>query len=365
MIIYFIIFFIICGFLIIPSERKVDSALICLFFSTILLFFAGLRPRDSSTDYEIYLQMYDDLNISLSLKDLFGFTEPTFVLIGTFTKFLKLPVTIVFLVYATIGVSIKSLSILKYSDFIIPSFLVYYCNYFLLHEMTQIRIGVASSIFIIAVQFIVQRNMWKYFLMIGLAILFHYSAIIYLPLYFINSASINKVKYYIFIIVSIIIGFLKIPFLDYLKYIPINVVQQKQELYSGVLELGIVDTNINLLNPFALIDIFICLFLLYNSKYLATKNRYFITFLKIYIIGLCTFYLFSSFPSIAFRVKEMFVVSQFISIPFILYLFPKSKLIPITFILLICLVYLYYNTYNTHLVKSYDFFKFIYNSSNI
>ncbi|MEN5233469.1 EpsG family protein [Sphingobacterium faecium] len=365
MTIYYIILFLICAFIVIPTSKKVDSVLFCILFSFSFIFFAGFRPQEASTDYVVYVELFNDLNTDITLQNLLGFAEPTFVLIGSLIKSLGLPVVWLFIIYAIIGISFKTAAILKYSEFIIPSLLVYYSNFFLLHEMTQIRVGVASGIFLLAVQYIYQKEKWKYFGCIGLAILFHYSAVVYLPIYFLNANEINKKKYYSIIIISIVIGFLKIPFIDYLKYVPIETIQKKQELYSGVLEMGIMSTNINLFNVAVLIDIFICLIFLYNCDFIAKKNRYFILFLKIYIVGLCSFYILASFPPIAFRIKELFIVSQFISIPFLFYLFPTRKSISISILILICLLFLYINTYNTHLVRDYDFFKIIYNSCNL
>lgn len=59
-------------------------------------------------------------------------------------------------------------------------------------SLNGIRQGVATAVFLYATKYIAQKNIWKYYIAIAIAILLHSSAIVYIPLYFINRIEIKK-----------------------------------------------------------------------------------------------------------------------------------------------------------------------------
>lgn len=81
--------------------------------------------------------------------------------------------------------------------------------YFILHEMTQIRAGVAAAIFLLALEDIKNRNFKIYLIKTILAMMFHYSAIIMIFVYLFNPNKMN-VRFFFFIpIIGIIIAAFK------------------------------------------------------------------------------------------------------------------------------------------------------------
>jgi hypothetical protein len=116
-----------------------------MFWTTalILILIAGLRPigldRDSITYVEM-IQSYTDVNL-LAL-------EPAFWIIKWFNdNFFSGNVHTFFLIYAILGVFIKFLAIKRLSKLPWLSVGTYLSLYFILHEMAQIRAGVAAGFF--------------------------------------------------------------------------------------------------------------------------------------------------------------------------------------------------------------------------
>lgn len=66
------------------------------------------------------------------------------------------------MIYAILGVTLKLIAIRRYSLLPIFSIFTYISMYFILHEMTQIRAGVATAIFLFALEDIKDRNLKGY-----------------------------------------------------------------------------------------------------------------------------------------------------------------------------------------------------------
>lgn len=67
------------------------------------------------------------------------------------------------------------------------------------------RNALAVFIFINAIDYIAEKKRWKYFLMVLLALSFHYSAILYLPLYFFARKRTKKTVFAVVFFAGVII----------------------------------------------------------------------------------------------------------------------------------------------------------------
>ena len=91
-----------------------------------------------------------------------------------------------FLLFAILGVSFKLIAIKQLTELWFLSLILYLSNFFILHEMTQIRAGVASAFLLLCVKPIYDRDLKRFLLFAVLGFLFHYSAIVILPLWFLG-----------------------------------------------------------------------------------------------------------------------------------------------------------------------------------
>jgi hypothetical protein len=312
-----------------------------LFWSTalILILIAGLRPvgldRDS-TAYATFIQSVTEVN--------FLDKEPAFWLIKWFNDVLfHGNIHTFFLIFAVLGVSLKFLAIKRLSKLPWLSVIVYLSMYFILHEMTQIRVGVAAGIFLLAIPDIYNRNFKKFITKALLASLFHYSAIIMVPLYFLNPRKISII-YLLLPITGLLFAYFNLSKMLLTNFVGIlpEFLAYKIRMYLSLLELG-EHSKINILNFYyssLLILLYFCLFCYITNK---IKFTYDILFIKILSIMLFTFYFFSPLPVFAFRISEFFGVISIILLPNLVLYFKQKEIL----LLLIISYFVYYFFFKT------------------
>lgn len=310
-----------------------------LFIGLILTILVGFRPLKYFNDTDSYIIMIH------SYDEIFQ-VEPTFWIINQFNQvFLGGHDQIFFLIYAILGVSFKLIAIKRTASFPILSLLIYLCFYIILHDMTQIRAGVASGIFLLAIPDIVNRNPKKYFLKTALAMSFHYSAIIMVLVYFLNGEKINKKIYFIVPIFGLILSFMKGSILSVfntsISFLP-AFLSSKINVYLIALEEDIF-SDINIYNLFYLTLIALYYFLLFNFNRIESKLN--IVLIKIFALQLFVYYAFSSVPVIAGRMSEFLGIIIIFLLPQLLYIF-KNKIIISLVIILFSFAYLLFTVSN-------------------
>lgn len=322
---------------------------------------AGLRGPDVGKDYESYKIIFDDIYElgRINTGTFLPVLEPGFSLIVIVFRFLfhynyVLPIMLFFGLTSVLlkVISIKQLSVNPY-----VVILFYFSHYFLLHEMTQIRIGLAASIFFIALIYYIKGNRWVCLLLIMVSVLFHYSAIIYLVIFLLDSNRFNKAAYAGLLIVSLVLGYLKLPLLNFLgDFIPGNL-PGRLDIYATVVENGLADT-INVFNVLNLLNIAVCVyFIIFIPKQKLLVNKPILFFLKCNILSIFFLSLLSGLPSLAFRVSELFgLMSIFVYASLINYL-PFGKLNILITILIAGIVF-YVTVFYGDLLRPYYFSSF-------
>jgi len=295
-----------------------------------LILIAGFRPigvGKDSANYALYLTYS---NLSIFDK------EPMFGLLKYINSILfNSEAQTFFIMFAILGVTLKIVAIMRLSLLPLLSIITYISLYFVLHEMTQIRAGVAAGFFLLAIPDIVNRNKKKFLIKIFLASLFHYSAIVMIFTYFINAKKINLAYYLIFPLVGFLFASekeLSLFFIEFVTNLLPDFLSSKINLYLLLMGSGTYD-HINIFNFYYTSLVFI--YLLSLSNYKMFKSEYDLLMIKILGIMLTLFYLLSALPVLAFRVSELFGVVLIILIPHMLLLF-KQKL----FVLLPLLIWL-------------------------
>lgn len=305
-----------------------------IFLGIILIFTAGLRPDDIDQDYQNYLDSY--------YYPSFSRAEPTFLIISHVVKVCFGDPLYLFLIYASLGVIIKFTAFKELSNLYLLSGVIYLCNFFILHEMTQIRVGIAAAILLLCIKPIYDRNLKKFIVLVAISISFHYTSLMFLPLWFLKPKKINK-YFYLFIPIAYILAIKDFRIGYLIKYITIEEIQILYQLYSSkVMD----DTELNIFNLLILIRCLIGFILLYNIDKLTKINKYAILLLKIYILSIIIFILFSDLPVLSFRGSELYGIVEVILIPFLFYVFYRGKtsiFIPLTLGFLLLYMSLFIN----------------------
>jgi len=345
-----IVLFITLIFLILIGEFynfiPVDKKVVFWITSIILILIAGFRKIGIDPDSEAYRSFYES-----DFATMLFLAEPTFAAISFLVKSTFNNVQFVLLVYAIIGISIKFYGISKLTDLIFLSVIVYFGNYFILHDFTQIRAAVASGILLLAIIPLAERKFGKFMLLFIIALLFHYSSIIILPLWFLTNNRIEKkMKYALYLSIPIGILLYLLNF-DILLEIPIDTIKYKIQAYKDSQDVA--DVSLNVFNLVYLIKYLIFYILLFNYNILDTKTKYISILLKIYALSLVAYLSLSQNTIFAMRFSELLGIVEIILIPFLFYLF-KSRVIGFFVVITYALIYLYLNTYYIILAQVFD-----------
>lgn len=171
-----------------------------LFFLLVLLLIChdGLR-WETGTDWEDYYNAFDRCLIYL-LED---FEVGYVTMMQTIRSFTD-EYTVFLLIHATIVYSLMAIFLWKYSP--IPTLSLFFLYGFMLPLLGMNRQYLSLAICLISVYFIFKRKLLMFLLYIGVACLFHKSALLFIPAYFFTK-EYSLTTYLVWIAVAIIISF--------------------------------------------------------------------------------------------------------------------------------------------------------------
>lgn len=325
-----------------------------------LSLFAGLRASDVPRDYVLYEFAFDNIGqpAGIAGTNFESIYEPGFYWTVVFFKWM-FPVfyTLALMIFfALVAIVLKSISIFKYSFNPYLALLIYYSNFFFLHEMTQIRIGVAAGIYLFSFQYYLKRQNKVFILGILLATLFHYSAIIFLSTFLFKRDHFRQSWYALLMILTLPLGLLKIQAFNIFKIIAkFDDTNDKVDTYSNVIQYNLGDTA-NIFNPLNLLNLLITAYLLIIiPKSDLIKDKLLGLFLKFNIIGLFLFSFFSSNSLLAFRVSELYTISTIFLFPYLVKYLPFKKF-NVWFVVLIALIFFYSNIFLGTFIKPYHIY---------
>lgn len=147
-----------------------------------LLYIAGLRDITVGTDTAHYRDIFnnpDDIEIGFQ-----WFAEFIKYIGGNFHLFLFL--------FFFISLSLKVYAFKKVSLYPLLSICIYSSFWFLVYDMNGIRQGLALGFIALSYYFLSVNKNWYFYLSLLGAILFHYSALIFLPIIFIIKKKCTK-----------------------------------------------------------------------------------------------------------------------------------------------------------------------------
>lgn len=279
----------------------------------VLFVLCAFRGNGVDRDYQSYINLYN-----LVINGYNYAIEPTFYWISYVSHFLSGTYVFVFLIYAALAIIFKYLFIREWSPFWMLSVLIYFSNVFLLHEMTQIRVGLASAIGFYSLKYIIQGERIKYFSWICLAIMVHFSMAVFLffPFLKIDRITSNfKIGYVLILVLFYTLYSLNIDLSTIIQYVNIGVVQEKYAMYK--MQVITEQSTVNVFSVAQILHISITLFaILYSSHF--SNNRKVILIFKIYALSPLCLIAFSTLPGFSLRLSELFNVSEMIFLPMLI-----------------------------------------------
>lgn len=323
-------------------DRQNDHFTILLVISVFVAIASCLINKEELPDYGQYIsyfQIADSDIISL---------EPTFIFISYLVRILfNGDIFWGFACYLFLGILVKTFAIRRLTNLCFLSFAFYIASYWIYHEMIQIRAGVAAAFFLMALRPLYERNLKKFLLYSFIAILFHYSAILILPLWFVNGKLKGKTFYTCLIPCCMVLYLFHIDLIAIVRLLPIPYIQNKLDTYTMIAQMGSDRGMITAAeyNPFILwylLKALIAILMWFFIKRISVYNRYAILLLKIYTIGIALLWCFSSIPVAATRCSELLSIVQIILIPLFAYVV-KQRVIFYFISILYGIAWIYWN----------------------
>jgi hypothetical protein len=275
----------------------------------LLLGFYVFRDIKLGSDFQGYVSHYDMLlnnEFSILAKEkeyLYIFLEKIFV-------FFNLPYEVFYgFLYTLMYIFIFKATNKYYflSPLIVFSIFV---GGFFFFSLSGVRQSLSIAIFFYSIIFIINKNIIQYMMMILLASLFHLSAIVLLPLYF-----INRIKYYYKLFLFIYI-FTIIPQIKFYIYIFVEILMKRTIELIPLLSpyLNYLDTNKVLQNGdtslgfgFVLMQV-INFIILLRAKSILSVNHYFRVYYILFFISCIIYNLFYDIELIT-RINIYFNIS--------------------------------------------------------
>lgn len=358
MIVYylFFIFFSIISII----EKSISKKLLLFLYvitSIIMIFFAGLRAEGVARDYKFYVIVFEQVgsfaDYIIDYKN-WSFWEPLFYYLVSFIKFFfDQYILFSFLTFAIISGAIKLFLIPKFSNYVFLTLLLYYVTYFSIHEMTQIRVGISSAFFLLGIYYNFNKDYKKTIICATISIGFHYSALLLFPVYFLSGRTINTRRYVFAILVSFLFLFIKIDAFQAVIDLGIPAISSKLSTYknASIISFSRINIKVNLFGIVFISRLFLCLvILLFYNKIYTDGNS---IFLKMYCISIISLIVLSTDTSgIAFRISELYGISEIFVLPLLVRLF-KRRIIGYTIIILYCAAHLYNGLYVEKYLKVY------------
>jgi hypothetical protein len=166
-----------------PRLKKVFKFVSILLFIVLL----GLR-KDVGMDYSNYVDYFEDIHE-------FAYLEPGYNYINLFVSDLKLDVLFVFLIMAALSSFFIFMPFRKNNEFkYFPTALLIVVFGFM-YLANGVRQGLAVCIFFFAYRFIKNKQLIFYLCCIAFASLFHISAVLLIPMYFIGTKLLSTWVY--------------------------------------------------------------------------------------------------------------------------------------------------------------------------
>lgn len=301
------------------GKKSNGHVILTIMLIVYLILLAAFRDGEFMPDYEVYVQKY--------FREIQGDRseiEPSFMIVSNISNWIY-PSSpyVMFLLYAMMGVPLKIVAMRKISSFFFLSLVVYISNFYILLELIQIRIGAASAFILLSLIPLYKRKFLQFALLVSIATFFHFSSLYAFILWFLNPKDFNRKKFVFILLVSYVFYFTGKVFLEGLfnEFVSFQFLS-RFEAYSSATDDD--DMAINPLGLYAITRLAIVLFFISFSRKLQAFSPYFPLVLKIYTLGVATYIGFAMFPTISYRLGQLFMLVEILLIPMLVYIVKRK-----------------------------------------
>lgn len=301
-----------------PRIKRYWLIAICI----LLAYLAGTRDMHwPDTDAYVYSFRY----FTPSLSDMtlysepFGYSEMGFYYIGVIVKTFTSNVSIYFSVVALLSFFFLYKAIDKYCFYPLLGICAYISRFYFTRNYMQIRAGLSYAIILMAVQYITKRDWKRYFAWVFVAYLFHHSALIAVPLYFLCMIDIKKKH----IVVGTIIAFIIAAF--YSNVIRVMVADYVVDMNADITYIQEeYQREWGLSNPMIYFQTFLLLVYTFTEDRMKLTTSHYLTIRNAYFYSTLILITLSCYTALSGRVSSQFATLEMVIIPSIAYSFLKK-----------------------------------------
>jgi hypothetical protein len=308
----FVLMLLMVSFSFFEDERPIVRWSVYITAIMIITLMAGLRPIGIDKDSYNYVGYY------LGTSD--ETVENSFLYISDFVRYTFDDVQWVFIIYALIAIPLKCFVFTKLSNDFFMLMAVYMCNFMMLHDMTQIRIGAAMAFVFLGFYYLVNDKKILFIIFTLIASFFHISAILILLILLFRNNDL-KGWHRIFLAVIPFITFLAVALnIDIVSLIPFDFIQSKLQIYENLRDKGITgDEKVNLLKPALIVKLMAYYLVLWKYNVLKEYCPYLTRLIKIFAFSYFCYGLLSFMPILAQRVNELFCFVEICMVPLLIH----------------------------------------------
>lgn len=273
-------------------------------------------------DWDPYKELF--INIS-NWKDLFNSREePLFMIFSYFVKNIINDYSFFIFIFFTISFYTKFYFIRIFSPDIFLSLIIYFYTLFLIYDVNGLRQGMALGLTMISIKYILDRNIYKFLAILLAASLFHTSAIIFIPFYYLSRIKINNRTIFISLLLVVALS------------IPLRQVLKNSQIFQNLIQIDsfkhysvyTTDEDYKLDIPILSVAVFqrIFIFLLFMITYsrIKVEEKTKLLFRNGYFIGMVLFLILSFSSEFAARLSVYYKAFEIAMIPLVVYSFPKN-----------------------------------------
>lgn len=206
MAIYIILFAVavILGLILLKKDPTPVKKTVYVAVMFVLLYFVSVFRYGMGNDYFSYIRIFNEIS-STGWDGVFsGKYEPLFALLTKLIACVTQSPEVMYAIYAVLILVPVAFAIRKYSDNVWLSVAVYLCFTFFYTSLSFIRQSLAVSVIILAYGFMKRRKIVPVLILGIIAVLFHYTAAVFIPFYLLSL--IKPTKKYLIIYGSVSVG---------------------------------------------------------------------------------------------------------------------------------------------------------------
>ncbi len=337
-----------------------------------LFFIAGFR-YETGVDWLQYTNDFKTIPTfsRLQLKDIFSGLNPLFFLLSILVKSLGGGIQSLFVIMQLIASVFLWKSVKKYTEYRLIALLLYFSLLYFHLDMNLMKQAVSTTIFFYSLRFIISRDFIKYVLFLILATGFHWSAILFLPLYFLIHRKYSTVLLSLLVVFFISFNLLHLQTGDLVYKLSSLVFGEESRITKKALfyTTSSVFSVKRVLNIGFIANVLIAFATLFFRENLNRRIKNFDIFLNIMLLQLFFYLVMYEFIELSGRLRFYTLISYLVILPYYIKIVKtlKGKVIVLILIILYSFTYvrvfasnnriesISYNPYQNYLI--YKMFK--------